>query len=546
MTSRTFSPFGLRAALLVVLGALVTLLATPRFAHGADDQPRLAPKLKLDGFSVNGATAESILVVHYHRPGRDYSGWNIWYWPEGRDGQQANLGGEDAFGRYAIIPFAPAPARAGFIIRRGNWEEKDFDQDRFVPLAKGAITEIWVKSGEDGFTTDPSKVDTSVKVVGAFLDRDNLVTLALTAPWKDAEPRALSIENVRNGGRAPKVKSIKSAGTSGGKALYEITLARAVDADDVASLRLDFTAGPLEAAPPTTILARDVLDEPDFTASDARLGAFVADGKTTFTTWSPVANAVDLLLFDRNASEPTRTIALTRGAKGVWSTTVADDLHGTPYRYRFRAYGETREAPDMHGFAANADSSRTVVVNLDRLEPEGFDATPQPKIAHATDEIIYEIHVRDFSARDPRADDAVRGTYLGLVHAAPATADAPSSGLDHLRELGITAVHLLPIHDFTAKVGEYNWGYWTTLCNVPESNYATNPNDPFSAIRELRTAVSRLHASNIRVILDVVYNHTSDAGPSSPFGAAVPGYFFRTTRDGRLMNDSGTGNAFAD
>ena len=544
--SRTPRRLSLRAALLVTLAAFGLVLAAPRAASAADDHPRLAPRLKLDGFSVNGAAAESMLVIHYHRSGRDYNGWNIWYWPEGRDGQQANLGGEDAFGRYAIIPFAPAPARAGFIIRRGNWEEKDFDQDRFVPLAKGKITEIWVKSGEDGFTTDPTKVDTSVKLAGVFLDGVDLVTLALTAPWKDAEPRAITIENVRSGGRAPKVKSVKSAGTSGGKALYEIALARAVEADDVASLRLDFTEGPLEAAPPATILARDVLDAPEFTASDARLGAFVADGKTTFTTWSPVADAIDLLLFDRNASEPTRTIALTRGAKGVWSTTVADDLHGTPYRYRFRAYGETREAPDMHGFAANADSSRTVVVDLARLEPEGFATIPEPKLAQPTDEIIYEIHVRDFSQRDPRADSAIRGTYLGLAHEAPATTDAPASGLDHLRELGVTAVHLLPIHDYTAKVGEYNWGYWTTLFNVPESNYASDPSDPFSAIRDLRTAVSRLHAADIRVILDVVYNHTSDAGPSSPFGAAVPGYFFRTTRDGRLMNDSGTGNALAD
>jgi pullulanase len=294
------------------------------------------------------------------------------------------------------------------------------------------------------------------------------------------------------------------------------------------------------------VLARDVLDGPAFTASDARLGAFVANGATTLTTWSPVSEAVELLLYEGNAPEPTRTIPLARGAKGVWSTTVAQDLHGAPYRYRFHAYGERREAPDMHAFAANADSSRSVVVDLDRVKPDGFDTTPEPKLARPTDEILYEIHVRDYSQRDPRVDDDARGTYLGLVHAAPETTDAPSSGLDHLRELGITAVHLLPIHDYTAKVGEYNWGYWTTLFNVPESNYATDPSDPFSAIRDLRTAVTRLHAADIRVILDVVYNHTSDAGPSSPFGAAVPGYFFRTTRDGRLMNDSGTGNALAD
>ncbi len=531
---------------------LANFVVSARSAR-ADEFPRLAPKLKLDGFSVNGTPAEAILVIHYHRPGGDYNGWNVWYWPESRDGQQANLGGEDAFGRYAIIPFAPAPARAGFLLRRGNWEEKDFDQDRFVPLEKGKITEIWVKSGEDAPTTDPTRLDTSVRIAGAFLDRADLVTLALTAPWKDAASKSVVIENARGGGRAPKVKSIKPAGASGGKALYEIAFARPVDDADIASLRIAFSDGPLKSAPPTTIYARDVLDASDFTAFDTKFGAVVSEGSTSFTTWSPVAEKVELLLYEGTPNErslpgstATRTVALEKKPKGVWSTTIPADLHGTPYRYRFHSYGEAREAPDMYGFAANADSTHTVVVDLARVEPEGFRTQPEPRIAHATDEIIYEVHVRDYSMRDPRAQDETRGTYLGLTHAAPATNDSPSSGIDHLKDLGVTAVHLLPIHDFTAKVDEYNWGYWTTLFNVPESNYATNPSDPFSAIRDLRTAVTRLHDADIRVILDVVYNHTSDAGPNSPFGAAVPYYFFRTTRDGRLTNDSGTGNGFAD
>lgn len=551
---RSYRAASIVRALTIAL-LLVNIAVSARHAQ-AEDFPRLAPKLKLDGFSVNGQPAESILVIHYHRPGGDYSGWNIWYWPEGRDGQQANLGGEDAFGRYAIIPFAPAPARAGFLVRRGNWEEKDFDQDRFVSLTKGSITEIWVKSGEDSLTTDPSRLDTSVRVAGAFLDRADLVTLALTAPWKDAAPKSITIDNVRPNGPAPKVKSIKPAGTSGGKALYEIAFARPIDDADVASLRLDFTDGPLKDAIPTIIYARDVLESPDFIATDVKFGAYVArdttSSTTSFTTWSPVADKVELVLYDARAaagdtSAPaTRTIPLEKKPKGVWTTSVPSDLSGTPYRYRFHSYGEQREAPDMHGFAANSTSSHTVVVDLAQLEPDGFRAQPEPRIARATDEIIYEVHVRDYSQRDDRVDDTTRGTYLGLTHSAPATTSTPSSGIDHLKDLGITAVHLLPIHDFTAKTDEYNWGYWTTLFNVPESNYATNPSDPFSAIRDLRTAVMRLHAADIRVILDVVYNHTSDAGPNSPFGAAVPYYFFRTTRDGRLTNDSGTGNGFAD
>jgi len=190
--------------------------------------------------------------------------------------------------------------------------------------------------------------------------------------------------------------------------------------------------------------------------------------------------------------------------------------------------------PDMWAFAANADSSRTVVVDLARLEPTGFRDTPAPQLAQPTDEILYEIHVRDYSMRNNAVPPAERGTYLGLTNTA------------HFTELGVTAIHLLPIHDFTAKVGEYNWGYWTTLFNVPESNYSSDPSDPTRAITDLRTVVTALHRANLRVILDVVYNHTSDAGPNSPFNAPAPYYFFRTTPAGRLTNDSGTGNGFAD
>lgn len=537
---------------LVVIAAilLATLAALPcAHAHAAAqsrDFPSLAGKLKVREYSVGGQPAESLLVVHYHRPAKDYTGWNLWVWPEGGDGAQSNFGGEDAFGRYAIVPFAKTPQRAGFLIRRGNWEEKDFDQDRFVELKKGAVTEIWVTSGEGGFTTDPSKVDLSLRIEGAFLDGDRTITLALSRPLERTERRAIEVFDRRDPARAERIKSVE------GDRLLTIELARKVDPADVAQLMLRFdpkasTDRALADIAPVAVYARGVLDSAAFSPLGERFGAFCSPGKTDFVTWSPVSDSVELLLYEpRGAPSPTRTIALARGEKGVWRTTVAGDLHGVEYRYRFTNYGVAREVPDMWGFAANTDSSRTVVADLTRLEPEGFATSPQPKLAQATDEIIYEIHVRDFTQRCPNVADGVRGTYLGLVHAGTPSGDGPVTGLAHLRELGVTAVHLLPIHDFTAKVGEYNWGYWTTLFNVPESNYATNPQDPFSAIRDLRAAITALHENDIRVILDVVYNHTSDGSLFSPFGAPAPYYFFRTTPAGRLTNDSGTGNGFAD
>ena len=531
--------------------ALFALLAAI-FALGAGSVPQsgpfpsLAKKLKPADFSSGGRPAESLLVVHYHRPAGDYEGWNLWTWAEGGEGFETAFEGKDSFGRYAIVPFTSTPPRAGFIVRRGNWTEKDFDQDRFVALKKGGVTEIWVNSGEEAFSTDPTKVDLSLRVDGAFLDDERTITLAVSRPLERDERKAIEIFDRRDPKRTYRVKSVE------GNRVLEVELQREVDADSIAQLMLRFdpkgaSTRELADIPPVTVFARDVLASERFAPLEARIGAFCSPSATHFSTWSPVSDAVELVLYaSLDATAPERIVPLTRGEKGLWHAEVAGDLHGTAYTYRFANYGAVREVPDMWAFAANADSTRTVVADLARLEPDGFAASLPPRLAQPTDEIIYEIHVRDFTMRDPSVPDSVRGTYLGLVHPGVSPTGGPSTGLAHLKDLGITAVHLLPIHDFTAKVGEYNWGYWTTLFNVPESNYATNPRDPFSAIRDLRSAITTLHQNDVRVILDVVYNHTSDASLSSPFGAAAPYYFFRTTPAGRLTNDSGTGNGFAD
>lgn len=494
--------------------------------------------------------AESRLLVHYHRPDGQYGdqvgGWNLWVWPEGGEGQAFPFDGRDDFGVIAEVPFTVTPPRVGFLVRKGNWEAKDVDQDRFVALTKGTTTEIWLVSGEDAIRTDPKGIDLSLKILGAFLDSPTSITLATTAPLGPAERKAIHVFDVREPSKVLRVAAVRDAAPSGGKPIVEIELAKPVDPEDVASLAVRFPK-PSDGLADQRVYARDVLNGPAFTPLDARLGVEVSRERSVFTTWSPVATDVELLLYPSlDAPAPDRTIALRRGDQGLWTTTVPGDLHGTAYRYRFTAYGVAREVPDVHGVAATADSARTVVADLARLAPEGWNDAANPPRAHPTDEVLYEIHVRDFSIRDPRTPERERGTYLGLARRNAETDTKAASGLAHLEELGVSAVHLLPVHDFTAKVDEYNWGYWTTLFNVPESNYSTDPGDPFAAIRELRAAISALHQAGIRVILDVVYNHTSDAGPDSPFGAAVPYYYFRTTRDGRLVNDTGVGNTFAD
>ncbi|MFM7261117.1 MAG: pullulanase-associated domain-containing protein [bacterium] len=381
----------LRPLVASLLALVVSLLAVAAHAPQSASKPeRLARTLKLRDFEVGGQKAESLLVVHYHRPGGDYGGWNLWCWPDGGEGAAHGFDREGSFGRTAIVPFAKAPPRVGFIVRRGNWEEKDFDQDRFVALEKGKITEIWVKSGEGAYTDDPGKIDLSLRIEGAFLDGPDLATIAVSRPLSARERKSLGFGSTVDPRLNPRVKSVEERGTADGKRIYEVRFADPISEQDLSTLMVGFGREGFEgAAPkPAVVYARGVLESADFAPLDARLGAFCTPQSTRFATWSPVSQSVDLVLYDRASGAPARTIAMQRAAKGVWETTVDGDLHLTPYRYAFRNYHQSREVPDMWAFAANADSSRTVVVDLARLEPEGFADTPLPTIAKPTDEVL--------------------------------------------------------------------------------------------------------------------------------------------------------------
>ncbi|MEM8495702.1 MAG: type I pullulanase, partial [Planctomycetota bacterium] len=214
-----------------------------------------------------------------------------------------------------------------------------------------------------------------------------------------------------------------------------------------------------------------------------------------------------------------------------------------------RSYGQSRIAADIHAFGATPESDRAVVLDLDRTDPQGWGDTPNPTVEHKTDEVIYEVHVRDFSVYDETVPERLRGKYLGMIHENSGDASfagGVSTGLSHMQELGVSAVHLLPIHDFGNERFEYNWGYWTSLFNVPEGTYATDINDPELIAREFKQMVQGLHAGGIRVILDVVYNHTSSSREYSPFDQTVPYFYFRTNDDGSYRNDAGVGNSVAD
>ena len=281
-------------------------------------------------------------------------------------------------------------------------------------------------------------------------------------------------------------------------------------------------------------------------AYDGALGAACTPERTVFKLWSPEAERVELFLYrDGTGAEVHDHRALTPGERGVWSAAVEGDLHGVYYDYEVTVRGRTARTADPYAVACGQNGTRSMAADLSRTNPEGWEEERTPPLQPC--QIIYELHVKDFS-HDP--DSGVPAQYRGKFKAfswRDREGRLPAC-MEHLRGLGVTHVQLLPIFDF-ASVEEggderqFNWGYDPMNCNVPEGSYATDPTDGTVRIRECKEMIQALHQNGMRVVMDVVYNHTHVS--DSWLERSAPGYYYRRWADGTLSNGSGCGNDIA-
>jgi len=295
------------------------------------------------------------------------------------------------------------------------------------------------------------------------------------------------------------------------------------------------------------VVLREVLSEPHFVYTKNDLGSTYSKKQTTFKVWSPVSTSARVALKLRN-SPITVSVEMNRGSAGVWYATFNGDLHGAAYQYEFVSYGKRRFAADIYASAATQDSTQSIVMDMRRTDPAGWNRTPARLKRNPTNSIIYELHVRDFTINPSSGiKPEWRGKYRGMTQTGTKFKGLPT-GIDYLKWLGITDVHILPFQNFNPDHStNYNWGYETTLFNVPEEQYSTNPIDPITTIRETKQMILALHKAGLRAVQDVVYNHTVPTnGARSAFDSTVPYYYFRTNDAGELLNESGVGNALHD
>lgn len=272
---------------------------------------------------------------------------------------------------------------------------------------------------------------------------------------------------------------------------------------------------------------------------------------TYFTLWSPKAEAAEVIIYDtdRNTA-PVQILQMKPSDNGTWRVAVPEMLYGKFYTFRVTVGGKKlAETPGVWAKAVGTNGERAAIIDFAATNPEGWAADKGPELKNITDAVIYEMHHRDFSVH-PSSGIVHKGKFLALTEPETRSTLGDATGIEHLKELGITHVHILPSYDYNSvdesnlPSNQYNWGYDPFNYNVPEGSYSTNPADPAVRIREMKEMIKALHDAGIGVVMDVVYNHTANNDDSN-FSLTAPGYYYRHRPDGSYSDASGCGNETA-
>ncbi|MEU6353341.1 pullulanase-type alpha-1,6-glucosidase [Streptomyces sp. NPDC047072] len=528
-------------------------------------------------------------ILHYHRADGDYDGWGLHVWTGAANptdwSNPLKPVKTDTYGAVFEVPLTDGATSLSYILHKGD--EKDLPTDQYLDLTASGH-EVWLVNGQEDFLLpqpagSAAALDlTTSKAV--WIDRD---TVAWNGNAAAASTQLVYSHDgsiaVKDGGLTSDderwLRLTKTTLTDAQKAKFPYLkdyTAWSVDPRDrdrvkeslsgqlVASQRA--ANGAVLAA--TGVQIAGVLDDLYPKATKADLGPTFSKGRPTLSVWAPTAQSVKLELDDS-------TVAMKRDATtGVWSVTGPGSWKGKPYRYVVKVWAPsvqklvTNKVTDPYSVALTTDSERSLVVDLDdkSLAPGGWSTYRKPTAVPLKDAQIQELHIRDFSVADRTAEHP--GTYLAFT-------DKDSDGSRHLKQLaksGTSYVHLLPAFDIatiperredqatpacdlasypadsdqqqecvaaTAAKDAYNWGYDPYHYTVPEGSYATDPNGTGRTV-EFREMVKSLNEDGLRVVMDVVYNHTAASGQASTsvLDRIVPGYYQRLLADGSVANST--------
>ncbi|MCL2386032.1 MAG: type I pullulanase [Defluviitaleaceae bacterium] len=546
-----------------------------------------------------------ILTINYYQhPNRNYDGWNIWLWtiaPVGGAGEALDFTDVIMEGnpwRTVQVELPAGTSRVGFIVRLRHWEAENPQIQLYLDSDENGnpiSTTIYYIHGEHRHHSTMPYIGMGVQ--SALADWHNYIRMTMNfLPVNTGELTRLQLHDLTLGVEVPIREVRRDTGRGLNGSIIPIFH---VGLDDYAlNPQHHYQLRYGNQVIPTDVVKRGILDQ-FYYAGLLGLEYFLEESH--FSVWAPTAANVQIAIyseldqtlnglhFDANGrirqsflhDESTRVLHdMIRCENGVWRGTVAGDLAGQWYMFRVtHSNGLVEYAIDPYVTAVSANGQLGAIITaqqrgvplrdengLNRLQRgeflTGFSAAEIRNNhyggTHQVDHIIYELHVRDFSIHPSSGiSEEYRGTFVAFtitgttVNGVPAN---PSTGIDHLVELGVTTVHLLPVFDqqtineigalyFNAH-GSFNWGYDPQNFNVPEGSYSTDPTRPYLRIQELKMLIDALHSRGIRVVKDVVYNHTYSI-IDGPFQRVVPVYYHRTWCNGLFSNGSGVGNEIA-
>ena len=489
------------------------------------------------------------LTLYWSNPKKDYSTCDVWMWWDGADGRGYPFH-RCNYGAMCVVNVPESVEQVGFIVRTDcsdpcgtSWgsANKDYADDRFAVIT-AKETVIYLKTGDSSQyrSSDGGKTLEKIKLFTmAGIISENEIRYYITPATRITSLEQVKITCDGNTVAAESVSSMNNNVITG--------IIKTKDKLDISkSYNVWIEGYGSVAALPTTIF-----DSADFIANYTYdgddLGAVINGDSTTFKVWAPTASRVVLNLFRKGDGEDAyRSVDMEKAEKGVWTYTEKCG-HGTYYTYSVTTAAGTQEAVDPYVRAVGVNGNRGMVVDLSLTDPAGFsDEKYYDGTDTYSDAVIWEVHVRDFS--NGIADSEYKGKYLAFTETGLKNESGVPVGVDYLKQLGITHVHLQPVYDFatvdeSSSEEQFNWGYDPKNYNVPEGSYSTDPYNGEVRINEFKRMVQSLHENGIGVVMDVVYNHTYDG--NSNLNRIVPYYYYRYTSTGANSNGSGCGNETA-
>ncbi|PEJ62647.1 type I pullulanase [Bacillus toyonensis] len=479
----------------------------------------------------NSKTTE--IIVHYNEQSGNTKDWNLWMWGENANGKSYEFTGEDEFGKYAKIKIDGDYNRVGFIIRTNEWEKDG--GDRWIENIKDGRAEVWILSGDEKVYN--SKPSSDLTIQKATIDSFNEITVTTNVPFNSKEHK-IEIEGI-------KIKEINPFDKNGG----DITNKVKIITEQKIDLKQTYKVKIENLADTNTEIGKVIRSEEFdklFYYSGNDLGNIYSPQHTKFRVWAPTASEAKLVTYKKWNDKIGTEINMQQGEKGTWKAEIKGNQKGLFYTYKVKIGDKWTEAVDPYVRAASVNGDKGVVIDLNETNPKKWKANKKPEFKKPEDAIIYELHVRDLSIQ-PESGIKRKGKYLGVTEKGTKGPEGVKTGLDHMKDLGVTHVQFLPIFDYasvneeTLNEPQYNWGYDPKNFNVPEGSYSTNPYEPTVRITELKQMIQVLHDNNLRVVMDVVYNHMYNAAESN-FHKLVPGYYYRYNEDGTFANGTGVGN----